>query len=124
MQVGLATVGAGRCLLAEQRGGGHLSARHAVDGVVDEDHRDVLATVQRVDALGGADAGHVAVALIAEHHAVGPQALHGRSHCGSTSVGGLLPVDVDILVGKHRASHGADADGLLFDAHFLNHFSN
>ena len=43
--------------LVGQAGRGHLPAGHAVDGVVDEDDGDVLATVQRMDGLGRADAG-------------------------------------------------------------------
>ena len=36
---------------------GHLAAGHAVNGIVDEDGRDVFATIGHMDYFGGADAG-------------------------------------------------------------------
>ena len=84
----------------------------------------MLAAVQRMDGLGGADAGHVAITLIGEHEAVGPQTLDGGSHGGSTSMGGLLPVDIDILIGEHGAAYGRDADGLVGHTHFFNHLGH
>ena len=124
MNVRLSSVRASGRFHSHQRGRRHLSASHAVDGVVDKDDRDVVATVQGVDGFSRADAGQVAVALIGKHQAVGPEALAGAGQGRSASVGGLLPVDVKVAVGKDGASHRTDADGFVFHAHFGNHFGN
>ena len=50
--------------LADQRGGRHLSARHAVDGVIDEEHRDVFPAIGGVNNLRRADGRQIAIALI------------------------------------------------------------
>ena len=121
VQLRVAAVGAGHGFHAHERGGGHLPACHAVDGVVHENHRDVFAAVQGVDSLARTDTGDITVALIGEHEAVGPQALAGSGERGGAAVGGFLPVDVDVFVGEHGAAHGTDADGLFFHAHFGNH---
>ena len=77
-----------------------------------------------MNRLAGSDASQVAVALISEDETVGPQALDSSSYCGSTSVGSLLPVDVQIVVGEDSASYGTDADGFLLHAHLLNNLGN
>ena len=116
----IAAVGARDGLLADQRGGSHLTTRHTVDGVVDEDHRDVLATVESVERLSTTDTSHIAVALVGEHQAVGPYALDSRSHSGSASVGCLRPVDVEVAVCEHGATYRAYTDGLVLHAHLLD----
>ena len=124
MKLRVAAVGTGRGFLAYQRGGSHLSARHAVDGIIDEDDDDVLATVQGVNGLTRSNARQVTVTLIGEHQAVRPAALDARSQCGSTSVGSFLPVNVNIVVGKHGAAYGTYAYGLVLHSHFLYDFGN
>ena len=124
VKVGLTTVGAGGCLHSHQRGGSHLAAGHAIDGVVDEDDGDVLTAVQRVDGLGGADTSQVAVALVGEDKMVGPQTLDGRGDGGCAAVGGFLPVDVNILVCEDGTAHGRYADGLLLNAHLFDNLCN
>ena len=120
VQLLVAAIRRGGGLHTQQRGRGHLAAGHTVDGVVDEHHRDVLAAVAGVDGLGGTDSGQVTVALIGEHVAVGVEALDGGGDSGSAAVGSLLEVDVEIIVGHHRASHGGHADGLVLYAEFLD----
>ena len=68
---GVASVGAGDGLLADEGGGGHLSAGHAVDGVVDEEDADLLAPVGGLEGLVESDGGEVAVALVGEDDLVG-----------------------------------------------------
>ena len=63
----VAAVGRRRALLAEQRRGSSLAAGHAVDGVVDEDRRDVFAAIGSVQNLRRTDGRQVAVALVADH---------------------------------------------------------
>ncbi len=79
-RLGVAAVGGRLGHLVRQARGGHLAARHAVDGVVHEDDGDVLAARGRVDRLGHADGRQVAVRLVGEHHAVGQRALHRGGH--------------------------------------------
>ena len=122
MKLRVAAVGAGDRLHAQEGGGSHLAAGHAVNGVVDEDDGDVFTAVEGVDGLGRADAGEVAVALVGEDQSVGPKPLHGRSQCRCATVGGFLPVHIDILISKHRATHGGDGDGFVRHAHFRDDF--
>ena len=72
MNLRITTVRTGRSLLSYQRGRSHLSSRHAVDGIVDEDDDNVLTTVQRMDGLTGTDTCQVAITLIGEYQAVRP----------------------------------------------------
>lgn len=124
VQVWVAAIGTRGGLHAHEGGGSHLPARHAVNGVVDENDRDVLPAVQGVDGLGRADAGEVAVALVGEHETVGPEALAGCGQRGSPAVRGLFPVDVEIPVGEDGTPDGADANGAFFHAHLFDHFGH
>ena len=119
MEIGLSAVGACRCLLSEKSRRSHLSACHAVYGVVYENRDNVLASVEGMDCLTGPDTGEVAVALVSEHKAVWPQALDSRGNSERPAMCGLLPVYVDVPVGEHGASDGTDTYGLVFHAHLL-----
>ena len=124
MKVGLTAIWAGACFHTHQGGRRHLAARHTVDCVVDEDDDDVVATIQRVDGLGRTDAGKIAVALIGKHEVLRPQTF-GRTCDGwCTPVGGLYPVDVDVVVGKHSTPHRRDAYGAFLKPHLLDDFGN
>lgn len=122
IEVYAAAIGSGGCLLTDEGGRGHLAAGHAVDGVVDEDDDDVLATVGGMDGLGGTDGGEVTVALIGEDDVAGIEARDGGGNGGSASVCGLDPVDVDVVVGEYGAAYGSDADGLVLNAEFVDDF--
>ena len=124
MQVCLTAIRTSGSLHAHQGSGRHLSASHTVDGVVDENHGDVLTTVQCMDGLTRTDAGHVAVALIGEDELVGPKTLDGRSTGWSTSVTCFNPIDIHIAVCEHRTTHGTDGDGVFLHAHLLDDFSH
>ncbi|CAN4026232.1 hypoxanthine phosphoribosyltransferase, partial [Dysosmobacter welbionis] len=104
---------AGSGLLADQSGGGHLTAGHAVDGIVDKDGRELLAPHGGVDDLRRADGGQVTVALVGEHRLMGMGALDAGSYGRRPAVGGLLHVAVEILVREDGAAHGAHADGVI-----------
>ena len=108
-------------LLARQRGRGHLAAGHAVDAVVHEDRGEALAACRRVDDLGGADGGEVAVALVGEHDLVGPVALDAGRDRGRAPVRRLDRVEPQVVVGEHRAADGADEQGPAADAQLLEH---
>ena len=102
--------------------GGHLSAGHAVNRVVDEDDADALAAVGRVHDLGHADGSQVAVALVAEHEGVLSGVFGARGHGGRAAVRGFHAVHLQVVVNKHRAAHGTNADGLVQQAHFHQAF--
>ena len=106
-------VGRGGRLLAGQRGGRHLAAGHAVDGIVDEDDGDILAAAGGVHDLGHADRGQVAVALVGEDDPVGQDALDAGGHGRGAAVRGFDEIGVEIVVGKNRAAHRRNADGFL-----------
>ena len=74
-----------------------------------------------MDDLGGADGGQVAVALIGEHHGVGPHgALDAGGHGGGTAVCGFVHVAVEVIIGKHGAAHGGHADDLAVQVHLVD----
>ena len=77
-----------------------------------------------MDGLGGADGGEVAVALVGEDDVLGPQAAGGGGDGGSAAVGGLNPVDVDVVVCKDGASYGSHADGAVFETQLGYHFGD
>ncbi len=56
----------GLCLLRLKRGGRHLPAGHAVDGVVHEDDGDLLPAVGGVDCLRGADGQQIPIPLVGD----------------------------------------------------------
>ena len=95
-------------LPAERRGGSHLAAGHAVDTVVNEDHRDGFAAVGGVDDLGGADGRQVAIALVGDHDALRPAAFDRRGHRRRAPVRHLDVAHIEIVVGEYRAAHRAD----------------
>ena len=107
-------------LLAERGGGRHLPAGHAVDPVVDEDHRDGFAAIGGVDDLRRADGRQVAIALIADHDALRPAALHGRGHRGGAPVRHLNVAHVEIVVGEDGAADRADQHRAVLDAQFVD----
>ena len=119
MQLGVASVGASSRFLSQQRCRRHLSSRHAINGVVDEDDGNVLSTVQGMYGLACPYACQVAISLISEYQPVGPQPLDCRSDSWRTSMCGLLPVDVKIAVCEDSAAHGAYANRLLLHCHLL-----
>ena len=89
-----------------------------------ENNSDIFTTVQSMDGFRRTDAGQVTVALIGEDKAVRPKALDGGSQSGCTSVGGFLPIDVQIVVDEDGAAYGRDADSFVFHAHFFDDFGN
>ena len=86
-------------------GGGHLTTGHAVDGVVDEDHGDVLATAGRMHDLSHADGCQVAITLVGEDHAVWQNPLDAGGHGRGASMGGFNKIAVEVFVGEYRAAN-------------------
>ena len=101
-----------------------MTTGHAIDSIVDENDSDVLATVASVNRLAGTDGREVTVALIGEYQVLGPQALYSGGQSGGASVRSLFPVHVDVVVGKHGATNGRNADGLFSNTHFLDDLGN
>ena len=66
-----------------------------------------------MDAFGRADARQVAVTLISENQAVGPQAFDGAGHGRSTPVGGFHPIHVYVIIGKNGTATGEMATVLF-----------
>src|SRR5208283_5627298 len=99
-------------LLADEGGGRHLATRHAIDSVVHEKDSDLLPAVGGVDDLRRADGRQIAVALIGNYDFVRAGSFDSGGHSGGAAVRGLHVAYVKIVVGKHRATHGTDKDGL------------
>ena len=104
-------------LLALQRGGGHLSAGHAVEGVVDEDAAELLAAGGGLEGVVETDRAEVAVALVGDCDGVGASTAHPRRSSRGTAVGGGDVRRVPVVVGEHAAADGVDEDRLVLQAH-------
>ena len=122
LNVALASVGGGRRHLTGNGRRRHLTARHAVNAVVDEDHRDVFAARRRVNGFRRADRREVAVALIGEDDRVGMGALDAGRDCRSSAMRRFDHVAFKIVVGKDGASDRRDADGVTEDAELVDGF--
>ena len=107
-----------------ERRGGHLSACHAIDGIVDEDDGDMFSPVQGMDAFSCTDARQVAITLIGEDQTVGPQAFDGAGHGRSTPVGGFYPIHVYVIIGKNGTADRRDGYGLILHTHFFDDFGH
>ena len=100
-------------LLAEERRGRHLATGHSVNGVVHEEHRDLLATVCGMHDFSRADGGEVAVALIGNDNFFRTGALYSSSAGRRAPVGGLHIAHIEVVIREHRATHRADEDGAI-----------
>jgi len=110
--------------LVEDGSGGHLTACHTKDGVVDEDDGELFASMGGVDYFAGANAGQVSVALVGEDYFVGVGAFHSGGDGGRAAVGDFDHVDVDVVVCEYGAANGGDADSDLADFKFVNCFGD
>ena len=109
----VAAVGAGCGFLAYERRRGHLTAGHAVDGIVYEDDGELFTPVSGVDYLVRADGGEVAVALVGEHAGVGVDSLDAGGDGGSPAVRGLVHIAVEVVIRKDGAADRRDADDVI-----------
>ena len=71
-----------------------------------------------------ADGGQVAVALVGEDHLVRADPLDAGGHRRGAPVGRLRHVQVEVVVGQHRAAHRGDADGPLPHAQLVEHLGD
>ena len=84
----------------------------------------ILAAQRRVHDLGHADGGQVAVALVGEDNLIGLDALDAGGHGRGAAMRRLDEIDLKVVVGKHRAAHRRDADGVLADAQLVDHLGD
>ena len=124
VEVDASAVGCGGGFLSEQSGRSHLTAGHAVDGIVDENNGDVLATIGGMNGFASAYGSQVAVALVGKHQFVGLQALDGCSHGRCASVSSFRHIDVDIVISKHGTTHRSHTNGIFGSAHFFDYFAH
>ena len=103
--------------LALQRGGRHLAAGHAVEGVVDEDAAELLAARGSLEGVVEADRAEVAVALVGDRDGVGAGAAHARRGGRGAAVRGGDVRGVPVVVGEHAAADGVDEDRAVLQAH-------
>ena len=101
----IAAIGAGLRRLPGQCGGRHLPARHAVNGVVDENNRDVFAARGALHGFRRADGRQVAVALIGEDDVFRQRALDAGCNGGRAPVRRLNHITVEVVIRKHGAAH-------------------
>jgi len=102
----------------------HLTAGHAVVGVIDENRGDLLTPGSGCHNLAHADGSQVAVTLIGEDHAVRQSAFDASGHGWRAPVRGFHEIKGEIVIRKHRAAHRRHADGVFQLAHLFQHFRN
>ena len=91
--------------MADQRGGRHLPAGHAIDRIVDEEDADFFSAIGGVHDFRRADRGQVSIALIGDHDLVRTGPLQAGGRGGSAAVRNLHVAHVEIVVGENRAAH-------------------
>ena len=107
VEFGITAIGGGGSLHAEQGCRSHLTAGHTVNGIVDKDDSDILATVAGMYSLCRTDSRQVTVALISEYQSTGIEAVGSGGQSGRTAMGSLDPVDIDIVISKTAQPTGA-----------------
>ena len=113
----IAPEGRRRRLFALQGRGAHLPARHAVEGVVDEDAREVFAARGRLEGVVEANRAKVAVALVGDRDGVRTRPARAGRDGGGAAVGGGDVRRVPVVVGEHAAADGIDEDRLVLQPH-------
>lgn len=97
-----------------------MPARHPIDGVVHEEHRDRLSAISRVQDLGRADRREIAIPLVAQHDAVRTRPLHAHRDRRGAAVRRLHIADIQIVIPEYRTAHGAHQDRAVLYAQFIN----
>ena len=77
-----------------------------------------------MDRLAGSDRGQVAVALVRKDQLRRIQPFDRRSYRRRAPVRRLHPIDIDVVVRQHRAAHRRNADRVVLDLHFIDHFGD
>ena len=72
-----------------------------------------------MDGLGGADGGQVAIALIGEDHIIGLGTLDAGGDGGSTPMGSLHHITVEVIVCHNGTAYRRNADGVAQHAQLL-----
>ncbi len=114
----------GRAHLADQRGGRHLSARHAVDRVIDEEHGDVFTAIGGVNNLRRADRRQISIALIADDDAAGVCPLDAGCDRRGASVRRLHVAGIEVVVAEHRAPDRRHQHGPVLQAEVVQGFGD
>ena len=114
----------GRARLADQRGGRHLSAGHAIDRVIDEEYGDVFTAIGGVNNLRRADRRQIAIALIADDDAVGVRPLDAGCDRRGASVRRLHVAGIKVVVAEHRAADRRHQHGPVLQAEIVQGFGN
>ena len=121
---GITPLRRGGGLHAHQRGGGQLSAGHAIDTVVHKDHGDILTPVGGGHGLRQADGGQVAVTLIGEHQRLRVAALGAGGHGAGASVGGQQIIVGEVSHAQTAAAYADGAGALVQHIHLLQHLAD
>ena len=77
-----------------------------------------------MDRLSCTDSREVTVTLIGENQFAGIQSLDSCCKSRSTTVSSFLPVNINIVVGKHRATYGSNTHAFFCEPHFVDYLSN
>src|SRR5512146_747961 len=117
---GAAALRRGSGCLADERGGSRLAARHAIDGVVDEDDGDILSAICCMEDFRRTDGRKVTVALIANDNALGTAALHCRCNRRATAMRRLHIAYVEVVIGKDGAADRSNENGPVLNAKIVN----
>src|SRR5581483_3527515 len=106
-------------LLAYQRRWSHLPARHAIDGVIHEEHGYLLTAISRMNDFRGSNGREITVALIRNYDLVRTGSLDASGGRGSSSVRHLNVAHIEVVVGEYRATDWAHEYGFVLQAEIL-----
>ena len=119
----IATERRGGSLLALERSRRHLSAGHAIEGVVDEDAAKLLTTACRLECIVEADGTKVAVALIGNGDGIGTCPARAGGSGGCAPVCGGYVRSIPVVVGEHSATYGIHKNRIVLKPHLGAGFS-
>ncbi|KJU86250.1 hypothetical protein MBAV_001557 [Candidatus Magnetobacterium bavaricum] len=109
----------GSCSLVKERCRGHLSACHAVGGIVYKEHRQVFTPVGGVYDFGHPYGCQVAIPLVGKHYRLRVDSLERRGYGRGSSVCTLYYVKVKVVIGKHGTTHRRYSDHPVADTELI-----
>ena len=80
----------------------------------------VLAAIGRVQNLRRADGRQISIALVADHDALRPAALHSRGHRRRASMRGRDIAHVEVVIGEDPAAYRADQNRPVLNAQLVD----
>ena len=120
----VSAVGRGLSDLSGERGGSHLTACHAVDGIVDENDGDVFVSCSGMDCFSHTDGRQVTVTLVGEDDVVGVGTLQTGRNGRCAAVSRFHHIAGEIVISHNGTAYRGNAYGLSLDAELVDSLGN